>query len=223
VAFREVDTTRSGAPDTASREWLERLRSAGRVREDAVRELHALLAKAARFTLSRWPEAVEEHRERFDDLAVEAADDALLAVLAHLDDYRGESRFTTWAWKFAVVQAAVAMRRRAWATRELPAEDGWWESFTRDGSPQAGLEQRELLAALKQGITTELTPRQRSVFVAIALNEVPIDVLAERLHTTRGALYKVLHDARQKLRAHLAAACLGPDAWRLLQVEASPT
>lgn len=205
-------------PDEESRTWLARLAPGARERESAVADLHGLLLKAARFTLVRKGSMVQDRRERLDDLAVEAADDAVLAVLAHLDDYRGESRFTTWAWKFAVLHAAVAVRRRAWAAREVPAEDDAWAAFSldgaaRDGSPHAALEGRELLTALKRGIETELTPHQRSVFVALALNEVPIDVLAQRLETTRGALYKTLHDARRRLRAFLSADGSAPDGW----------
>jgi RNA polymerase sigma-70 factor (ECF subfamily) len=204
--------------DAASRDWLARLAPGARERDAAIAELHGLLLKAARFTLAKRAVAVQDRRERLDDLAMEAADDALLAVLAHLRDFRGESRFTTWAWKFAIVQTAVAMRRREWAKRELPAEDDdvW---ATADGSLLDELEQRDVLAALKRGVETELTPHQRKVFVAIALNEVPIDVLAERLSTTRGALYKTLHDARHRLRAYVTALCLGPERWRKAHAE----
>ena len=93
-------------------------------------------------------------------------------------------------------------------------EDGFWATANHDGSPDDELEQREVLAALKRGVETQLSPHQRKVFVAIALNEVPIDVLAARLSTTRGALYKTLHDARHRLRAYLASVCLGPERWR---------
>ena len=134
---------------------------------------------------------------------------ALLAVLARLDDYRGLSRFTTWAYKFALYQASVKVRRRSWQGREIPVEDEAWSLFASAGSlPEDELERSELLGAIRDGIRTALTPHQRSVLVALALNDVPIDVLAERLQTTRGALYKSLHDARRSLRRHLAAAGL---------------
>ena len=122
-----------------------------------------------------------------------------------LDTYRGESRFTTWAYKFALLEAAVKLRRRAWQGREVPIEPEHWAVLAgSDESPAASAEGHELLGSVAEAIETELSPHQREVLVAIALNGVPIDVLAERLNTTRGALYKTVHDARKKLRAHLA-------------------
>ena len=142
-----------------------------------------------------------------DDLATQAADDALMAILAKLDSFRGASRFTTWAYKFALLEAGVKARRRAWQDREISIDDQAWPAIAdRTRSAHEQLEQSELLEALTVAVHSSLTPHQRFVFTALALNEVPIDVLAERLHTTRGALYKTLHDARRKLRASLSAA-----------------
>ena len=137
--------------------------------------------------------------------------------LERLDDYRGESRFTTWAWKFAFYEACAAVRRRSWLRREVPVEAEGWEALGHEAGPDVATEQAELLAALKSAADEVLTPHQRSVFVALALalNEVPVDVLAERLGTKRGALYKTLHDARGRLRRALAAAGLGPPAWQI--------
>jgi RNA polymerase sigma-70 factor (ECF subfamily) len=143
-----------------------------------------------------------------DEVAMEAADDALLSVRARLDDFRGESRFTTWAYKFALLEAAVKLRRRAWQGRELPTAPAGLNLFPDLGlGPDVALEQRELLDTVQEGIAC-LTPHQRDVLIALALNGVPIDVLAERLASTRGALYKTLHDARVNLRRHVAAAGL---------------
>ena len=135
---------------------------------------------------------------------MEAADDALMAVLRRLDDFRGASRFTTWVYKFALLEAAVKLRKRAWQGREVPLEPETWNVFSSAGlAPEDEVERSELLSALQTAIAEALTPHQRRVLVALALNGVPIDVLAERLTTTRGALYKTLHDARHKLRAEL--------------------
>jgi RNA polymerase sigma-70 factor (ECF subfamily) len=140
---------------------------------------------------------------------MQAADDALMAVLSKLDDFRGASRFTTWAYKFALLEAGVKLRRRAWQGREVVLSDERWPAFP-DGrvSAQEQVESAEVLDALRVAVAEELTPHQRAVFVALALDGVPIDVLAERMGTTRGALYKTLHDARRKLRGSLAAAGL---------------
>jgi RNA polymerase sigma-70 factor (ECF subfamily) len=128
-----------------------------------------------------------------------------VAVLAKLDTFRGLSRFTTWAYKFVLLEAGVKARRRAWQSREvLLAGDAW--ALEADGRPSAHdrLEESETLRLVRDAVRTRLTDHQRVVFVALALDGVPIDVLAERLSTTRGALYKTLHDARHKLRAALS-------------------
>ena len=194
--------------DPESADWLERLRADGAQRDAAVAELHDLLLGAARFELGRRRGAVPHLRGNdFEDLAHQAASDALMAVLRKLDGFRGESRFTTWAYKFALLEAAVVLRRRAWQGRELPLGDDGWDVLVSPGAaPDRSAEDAEMLSAVRDAITRELTPHQREVLVACALNGVPIDVLAERLDTTRGALYKTLHDARRKLRAHLAEA-----------------
>ena len=186
------------------------LREGAPTRDDAVAALHALLLRAARFEVNRRRAALAHVRgEEFEDIAMQAADDALVAVLSKLDEYRGESRFTTWAYKFALLEAAVRMRRRAWQHRELPlAPEGWDPFVDLRSSPQADVERGELFAEIKRGIDERLTERQREVLVAVALNGVPIDVMAERLGTTRGALYKTLHDARRRLRCALATTGL---------------
>lgn len=191
--------------DPESRDWIADLRSSGGVQEDAVQRLHELLLRAARFEVGRRRPMLPHLRgNELDDIALEAADDALMSVLGKLDDFRGESRFSTWVYKFALYETAVKLRRRAWQGREIPLEPESWGMFEGGGvGPAAEAEQGELLRAVKQGIDEALTPHQRRVLVALALNGVPIDVLAERLGTTRGALYKTLHDGRAKLRAHL--------------------
>jgi len=191
--------------DSAACDWVERLRAEGAEGQAAVADLHALLLKAARFEVARRATELAHLRGGDqEDLAQQAADDALMAVLRKLDDFRGESRFTTWAYKFALLEAAVKVRRRAWQGREIPLEDEAWRALADAGaSAGRGAEDAELFAALHEEIE-RLGSRQREVLVAVALNGVPIDVLAERLGSTRGALYKNLHDARRKLREALA-------------------
>jgi RNA polymerase sigma-70 factor, ECF subfamily len=181
------------ALDEESRRWLADLRSAGHRRADAERRLYALLRKAAEFEVRR------RTRQDVDDLVTQAAGDALVAVLAKLDDFRGESRFTTWAYKFALYEAAAKTRRRAWQGRELPTAPEDWPATAHI----TDFETPERMRALQRGIA-RLTAQQREVLIALAVNGVPIDVLAERRHTTRGALYKTLHDARRALRRHLS-------------------
>jgi RNA polymerase sigma-70 factor, ECF subfamily len=197
----------SAAPpiDDASREWLRALRADGATRDEAVARLHALLLRAARFEAARRRGRLPQLRDELEEIAHEAAGDALISVLAHLDDFRGESRFTTWVYKFAVLETAVKLRKRAWQGREVPLEPDGWDLFASvELAPDEQVERSELLSTLQTAIGEVLTPHQRRVLVALTLNGVPIDVLADRLDTTRGALYKTLHDARSKLRRHLA-------------------
>jgi RNA polymerase sigma-70 factor (ECF subfamily) len=195
------------ALDAESAEWVAALSSSGSARDEATARLHALLLRAARFEVARRRRTLGERDPGGDeDLAMHAAGDALLAVLRKLDSYRGDSRFTTWAYKFALLEAAVKVRRRTWRGREVPLEEeGWAQLPDPRASPGADAEMAELLGAVRGAIAEALTEHQRSVLIAITLNDVPIDVLAERLGTTRGALYKTLHDARRKLRARLAS------------------
>jgi RNA polymerase sigma-70 factor, ECF subfamily len=207
------DATATAPLDGASRQWLAQLRSEGAEHDEAVARLHALLLRAARFEVARRRPTLPHLRGNdLDDIAMQAADDALMSVLARLDDFRGLSRFTTWAYKFALLEAAVNLRKRAWQGRELPLEPESWSLFSSAGlEPDIEAEQSELLKTLHAAINEVLTPHQRRVLVGLALNGVPIDVLAERLNTTRGALYKTLHDARRKLRKHLVGRGLSLD------------
>jgi RNA polymerase sigma-70 factor (ECF subfamily) len=185
----------------------------GRDRDAAIAELRELLLRAARFEVGRRCATLTQIRGGDqEDLAQQSAGDAMVAILGKLDDFRGESKFTTWAYKFALYEAAARVRKLVWQGRELPLEAEEWPQVPDPGPlPHGEVEMNDLLAAIRQEIETSLTPHQREVLVALALNEVPIDVLAERLGTTRGALYKTLHDARQKLRAALAARGLTID------------
>jgi RNA polymerase sigma-70 factor, ECF subfamily len=193
------------SPAAQSEAWISGLRGEGAEREQATARLHDLLLRAARFEVGRRRAALAHVRgEELDDIAMQAANDALMAVLSKLDDFRGASRFTTWAYKFGLLEAAVKLRRRAWQEREVVLGPAGWAAFTdRRSTAHEELERAELLETLRDAMEKTLTPHQRDVFVALALNEVPIDVLAERTGSSRGALYKTLHDARRKLRTAL--------------------
>jgi RNA polymerase sigma-70 factor (ECF subfamily) len=199
------------ALDGDSGDWLRALDAAGPEHDAAVDRLHKLLLRAAVTEVARRRPTAPAAVGDLDDLANQAADDALMAVMKKLHTYRGDSRFTTWAYKFALLEAAAAMRRRPWHGRELPLEADGWARFP-DGrtSPPGQAEASELIDAIRDAITEVLTPHQRDVLVALTLNDIPIDVLAERRGTTRNALYKTLHDGRRKLRARLAEDGLEP-------------
>jgi RNA polymerase sigma-70 factor, ECF subfamily len=200
-----------GGPDEDSLRWIRRLRTTGPERVAALAELHEMLFRAARFEVAR-RHVVGPHLRGGDqeDLAQQSADDALVSILAKLDEFRGDSRFTTWAYKFALYEAAAHVRKRNWQGREIPLTDEAWPKFADEGRrlPDERAQSSELFTALRRAIESELSSHQREVLLAVAVNDVPIDVLADRLSTTRGALYKTIHDARRKLRVALAAGGL---------------
>ncbi len=136
-------------PDSESRGWVAALSAIGSSRDEAVQRLHALLVRAARFEVTRQRRAFGTGGPagHLDDLAVQAADDALMAIIDKLHTYRGDSRFTTWAYKFALLEAGAKMRRRAWQEREIPLEaDGWAKLADHRASPSSDLETAELIA-----------------------------------------------------------------------------
>ncbi|WP_460630316.1 RNA polymerase sigma factor [Intrasporangium mesophilum] len=201
---RPADT---GCTHRSSAGSLEaRLASLGHEREDAVRELHALMVRGCRHQVARMRGQLPglDARDR-DDLAVAAADDAVVALLAKLHTFEGRSRFTTWAYKFAILQAATEVRRQAWSRREVPLEDPDTLHWSAAGPAELAVA-TELAAEVGRALDVALTAYQRRIAVALLVDEVPIDVLAERLGTTRGALYKTLHVARTRVRAYLVAS-----------------
>jgi RNA polymerase sigma-70 factor (ECF subfamily) len=191
-----------------SERWVEQLTPGHPRRDRTVAMLHEVLLRVAFYELSRRRAQLGSIRgPEFDDLAQQAADDALMNILAGLDGFRRLSRFTTWAYKFVIFEVSGKVARHAWRrqppSREEPAFERLPDAFA--DRPGDRLERREQLDALCAAIG-ELTARQREVFVAIALNDVPIDVLALQLGTNRNAIYKNLFDARRNLRARMAAA-----------------
>ncbi|HEX6459159.1 MAG TPA: RNA polymerase sigma factor [Thermoleophilaceae bacterium] len=195
-------------------DWVSALSAGGHEQEDATRRLHELLLRAARFEVNRRRNALDSSVD-VDQLAADAAHDALMAVMAKLHTFRGDSRFTTWVYKFALLEAAVKVRRRAWREREVSLDsDAWTRMPNLAAGPAGSAEASELMLALRRAIQEALTPHQRLVLVQVAIEGVPIDVLAERLGSTRGALYKTLHDARRKLRLRLAEQGFHIDAGR---------
>ena len=183
--------------------WVADLGADGPARELAHRRLHTLLLGAARRQVWRLRDRLPGAGSRdLEDLAQQAADEALVTILRKLDDFQGRSRFSTWAYKFGVFQAGIEVRRQAWRNREVTLPDQL-ASIDRAASPADLAEASDLARALEDAITTSLTPHQRRVVLALLIDDVPIDVLSERLGSTRNALYKTLHDARTRLRRSL--------------------
>lgn len=204
-----IATRSPNALDPVSLAWLHGLRAGGARRDRRVRELHAHLLQVARREVSRRRAMLRgTSGPELEDIAHQAAADAVVSVIEHLDDYRGASKFTTWAYRFVINDVSMKTRRHLWSGTRIEFDDYDWEQLPDRlaRSPEVQVAQSAQLAALRHAVHNELTPRQRDVFVAVALNEVPIDVLALRLDSTRGAIYKTLFDARTKLRVSLEEA-----------------
>lgn len=202
------EPTPTAGPDADSRQWIDQLRAEHPRHDQALARLREVLLRVALHELSRRRGQLRSVTgPEFEDLAQQAANDALMNILARLDDFRGLSRFTTWAYKFVMFEVSGKVARHAWRRQPPGREEPAVEQLPDSLTPRPGdrLEQQERLQALSHAIG-ELTERQREVFVAIALNETPIDVLAIRLGANRNAIYKNLFDARRNLRASMAAA-----------------
>lgn len=197
--------------DPVSQEWLDGLHADGVRQHESMARLHGLLLRVARHEASRRAGSLAISGPEVDDMAQQAAADALMAIKAKLDGFRGDSRFTTWAYRFVVLEVSSKMGRHFWRHRPADLDDDAWERLPDldAASPHEVAENRELWSLLREAVEKDLTPLQRRVFVAIAVNGVPMDVLARELGSNRNALYKVLFDARRKLRAGLAAAGYG--------------
>ena len=203
--------------DPESAGWLSALTGTGAEREAALERLHGLLVRIARGEVARRGPRLQITGPELDDLAYQAAADALVAITAKLGQFRGESRFTTWAYKFVIFEVSAKLGRHFWRRPHLPLDTQDWERLPdRFGfDPAQQSEWRDLVAALRRAVDEELTARQREIFVAVVVNEVPLDALAARLGSNRNAIYKMMFDARRKLRAALAAnGYLGPDTSR---------
>jgi RNA polymerase sigma-70 factor (ECF subfamily) len=205
---REASATQHGrAADAESQRWLTELRDDSAGRQQSIAELHTLLLRAARSELHRRGDRVRINGVELDDLAHQAAADALVAILAKLEHCRGESRFTTWAYKFVILEVSTKLGRHFWRTPTVHLEGEQWdrlaERFGLDAVQHT--EARDLLDALRRAVEQDLTAHQRRVFVAIVLDGVPLDALVVELGSNRNAIYKTMFDARGKLRATLAA------------------
>jgi RNA polymerase sigma-70 factor (ECF subfamily) len=193
--------------DEETAQWLAALGETGRVREHAIGRLYEMLLRVARAELRRRGGQHPVTGPELDDLAHQTAGDALLAITAKLGQFRGESRFTTWAYKFVILEVSAKLGRHFWRRPAVAFDAEDWDRLPdRFGMrPDEHAQQRDLVAAVRRAVDQELTERQRQVFVAIVVNGVPLDALVAQLGSNRNAIYKTMFDARRKLRAALAA------------------
>ncbi len=191
--------------DLDSARWVRVLAADSPAREAATEELLALLRRAARLEAGRRSGYSGVAGVELDDVASQAASDAVLSILRRLESFRGNSRFTTWAYKFVIYEVSSKLARHAWRREGVHLEPEAWDRLpdALGVTPAQSAEVLELLQAVRSGVEQALTPHQRRVFVAVVVDATPLDVLTEQLGTNRNAVYKVMFDARRKLRTHL--------------------
>jgi RNA polymerase sigma-70 factor, ECF subfamily len=198
----------------SNEEWIQALTATDSDQQAAaIQDLSELLLRAASLTFGRYlgGEAVFTQQE-IEGLAEDSAQEALLAVLKHLREFRGDSQFTTWAYKFAVNISLTTARRERWkgiSLDELQENDtpgGWYEEDCAQPDPEEKALRREVWDTISNAIQNELTDRQRQVIKWMVFDGVPMDVVVDRMKTNRNAIYKLLHDARSKLKSSLEAS-----------------
>ena len=194
--------------DAESADWLRRLSAgAGALRQQAERELHARLVRIALAEVSRRSASTPVTGPELTDVAHQAADDAMLAILAKLADFRGESRFITWAYRFVILEVSSKLGRHYWRNPPVMLDAAQWERLPdRLGiDPEQHAASAGILAEVRRVVEDELTAHQRRVFVAVVVDGIPLDAVAARLSLQRNAIYKVIFDARRKIRRALVA------------------
>jgi RNA polymerase sigma-70 factor (ECF subfamily) len=195
----------SSADDPDSARWVTQLRGSHDDSQRAHTRLHELLLRAARAETYRRSAQLRISGPELDDLAFQAAADAMVSILRKLDTFRGESRFTTWAYKFVMFEVSSKIGRHFWVNPPENLDAQQWERLPDHFgySPEEAAQSRDLFDMIRATVVRELTPHQREIFVAIVVNQVPLDALCERLGTSRNAIYKTIFDARRKIRSHL--------------------
>lgn len=194
-------------------QWIAELTASGSRQEQAIADLRAMLVRGSLHTLRQTRYRLDSwDAEHLQQIAQDSAQDSLLAVLQHLHEFRGESRFTTWAFKFAVHKALLWARHESW--KHISLDRVLEEQETADlpfASPEAEFDpdrmawRAQVADILREVIEKELTPHQRRVLLAVVFDDVPLDELATHFHTNRNAIYKTVHDARRKLKEGLVA------------------
>jgi RNA polymerase sigma-70 factor (ECF subfamily) len=200
------------APRT-NHEWLHDLNASGSRQEAALADLRDLLLRAALYFFSRnLGDLKGLDREEITQRAEDCAQDALIAIMDHLPEFRGDSQFSTWAYKFAINKAMMAARRERWkgvSFDELASSaEGYFQKWTiqdkAEGvTPEQSAMQGEIQAVLLEVIEHDLTEKQRHVLLMMVFQEVPLDEMVRLLGSNRNAVYKLLHDARRKLKSGL--------------------
>ncbi len=198
----------------ANAEWLADLRSSGLARDSALADLRAIILAGLPYALANWLSPTDP---QFDDLAEDVTQDTLVRVLNRLDTFEGRSQFTTWVHKIAVRVALTELRHRRWKDVSL---DEILETEDRDATPRPMpdpvldperlAEQTDVLRRVQRIIMEELTDKQRQAMTAVGVRGMPMEEVARHMHMERNALYKLMHDARLRLKRRLLREGLTP-------------
>jgi len=195
--------------------WLADLRAEGETRSAAIEDLRAIIEKGLPYALSRW---LSPDQPQFNSLVEEVTQETLLRVLDQLDTFEGRSQFTTWVHKIAIRIALTELRRKRWRdssldelteNEDLPPPPGLLAD--PQASPEISAERTDMLDRVRRIIDEELTERQRQALLLLSVQDMPMEEAARKLKTNRNALYKLLHDARLRLRTRLATEEIAPN------------
>ncbi len=207
--------------ERTNEQWIAELTGPPLVQAPALEDLRQRLQRGIFYYLSRErSDLAHLATQELNQIAEDLAQDATLRVIANLDSFRGDSRFTTWATKIAVRLAISDLRRARYKDFSLDGltAEGDTLPATNDAflnntipNPENATERADVLVKIERALDEALTDRQRQALSAVALQGVPLEIVAERLGTNRNALYKLLHDARRKLRLHLESQGLSTD------------
>jgi len=198
--------------ERANEQWVADLSVPGEAQEDALSDLRSIILRGLPYALSNW---LSPSDPQFESLSEEVAQDTLLRVLDSLHTFEGRSKFTTWVHKIAVRIALTELRRKRWRDVSLDelTENVPGEGFlaAQEAGPDVVAEQSDMIAHLQRVISEELTEKQREALIATRIHGMPMEEVARRMGTNRNALYKLLHDARQRLKSRLEEEGLSPE------------
>lgn len=199
-------------------QWLEELTGEGETQATAIEALRQRLKRSILYYLSQERSDLRDlSSQELDQMAEDLSQDATLRVMDNIHNFRGESQFTTWANRIAVRLAISDLRRaryKDFSLDDLTADGEIFPATEKNNAPpnpETAVERADVLVKINKALEEALTERQYRALVAVALNGVPMDIVAEQMGTNRNALYKLLHDARRKLKAHMEAEGLSTD------------
>ncbi len=215
ISSRYTHPRGSTLSERTNEQWVADLSALGEAQETALSDLRAIIVRGLPYALSKW---LTPSDPQFDSLSEDVAQDTLLRVLNSMHTFEGRSKFTTWVHKIAVRIALTELRRKRWRdvsldelTERAPGEGPLGILATHEASPDVVAEQSDMIEHLQRVISEELTEKQRQALIATRIHGMPMEEVARRMGSNRNALYKLLHDARQRLKSRLEEEGLSPE------------